>query len=115
METIIDERTQVAKRACDADEYVCNSELCCLLKVVICSVVLFSLSWCPRLIIVSGRSGSGKSTLLHALGLLDKPNTGSIEVNGVRVETRDGLAIEQEPVLTVTALEDSEIVLIDVA
>ncbi|MBV4500047.1 pirin family protein [Pseudomonas shirazensis] len=43
------------------------------------------------------------------------PAKGSIEVNGVRVETRDGLAIEQEPVLTVTALEDSEIVLIDVA
>ncbi|MBJ9975091.1 pirin family protein [Pseudomonas sp. S75] len=43
------------------------------------------------------------------------PAKGLIEVNGVRVKTRDGLAIEDEQVLRVTALEDSEIVLVDVA
>ena len=53
-ETIIDERAQVAKRECEADEFVGDSELCCLVEVVICSVVLFSLSWCPRLIVASG-------------------------------------------------------------
>jgi quercetin 2,3-dioxygenase len=39
---------------------------------------------------------------------------GSIEVNGVRLAERDGAAIEKERVLRVTALEDAEIVLVDV-
>ncbi|MNH15897.1 Quercetin 2,3-dioxygenase [compost metagenome] len=43
------------------------------------------------------------------------PAKGLIEVNGVRAEARDGVAIEDEQVLRVTALEDSEIVLVDVA
>ena len=40
---------------------------------------------------------------------------GAIEVNGVRLEPRDGAAIEDERVLTVTALNDAEIVLVDVS
>jgi hypothetical protein len=36
-------------------------------------------------------------------------------VNGVRLNARDGAAIEDEPVVKVTALEDSEIVLVDAA
>ncbi|AIR90967.1 pirin family protein [Pseudomonas cremoricolorata] len=43
------------------------------------------------------------------------PARGVIEVNGLRANARDGVAIEQESVLQVTALEDSEIVLVDVA
>jgi redox-sensitive bicupin YhaK (pirin superfamily) len=39
---------------------------------------------------------------------------GSVEVNGVRLAERDGAAIEKERVLRVTALEDAEIVLVDV-
>lgn len=31
---------------------------------------------------VMGPSGSGKSTLLHLLGLLDSPNSGSVEIEG---------------------------------
>ncbi len=34
---------------------------------------------------ITGRSGSGKSTLLYQMGLLDKPNSGSIIMNGVSV------------------------------
>lgn len=43
------------------------------------------------------------------------PAKGLVEVNGVRTGARDGLAIEREAVLTVVALEDSEVVLVDVA
>lgn len=43
------------------------------------------------------------------------PATGSIEVNGVRAEARDGLAVRDEPTLKVTALEDSEVLLVEVA
>jgi redox-sensitive bicupin YhaK (pirin superfamily) len=43
------------------------------------------------------------------------PATGSVDVNGVRIETRDGAAISDVAVLKVTALEDSEIVLVDAA
>lgn len=41
------------------------------------------------------------------------PATGRIAVNGVEANARDGLAIADEAVITVTALEDSEIVLVD--
>ncbi|MFL5267182.1 MAG: pirin family protein [Stellaceae bacterium] len=39
---------------------------------------------------------------------------GSVEVNGVRIAERDGAAIEKERVLRVSAIEDAEIVLVDV-
>ena len=39
---------------------------------------------------------------------------GSVEVNGVRLAERDGAAAERERVLRVTAVEDAEIVLVDV-
>jgi redox-sensitive bicupin YhaK (pirin superfamily) len=38
---------------------------------------------------------------------------GVLSVNGVRLETRDGAAIKDEPRLTFTALEDCEYVLVD--
>lgn len=34
-------------------------------------------------IVITGRSGSGKSTLLYLLGLLDTPNAGTVEVDGL--------------------------------
>ena len=43
------------------------------------------------------------------------PASGAIDVNGVRIEARDGAAIADEAVLTVTAIEDAEIVLVDAA
>ncbi len=48
----------------------------------------------------------------HAYLVTDK---GAVEVNGVRLEPRDGAAIKDELVLTVTALEDAEVVLVDAA
>ncbi|HEY2050420.1 MAG TPA: pirin family protein [Caulobacteraceae bacterium] len=41
------------------------------------------------------------------------PASGAIEVNGVRLDARDGAAIADEPNLTVKALDDAEIVLVD--
>ena len=43
------------------------------------------------------------------------PASGAIEVNGVRVQARDGAAVQDVDTLEVTALEDSEIVLVDAA
>ena len=43
------------------------------------------------------------------------PATGTIEINGVRIDARDGAAIADETRLTITAIEDAEIVLVDAA
>jgi redox-sensitive bicupin YhaK (pirin superfamily) len=43
------------------------------------------------------------------------PAAGAVEVNGVRLDARDGAAVKDEPVLRVTALEDAEVVLVDAA
>jgi quercetin 2,3-dioxygenase len=43
------------------------------------------------------------------------PAAGKIEINGVRVNARDGVAIRDEAQLDITALEDSELVLVDAA
>ena len=40
---------------------------------------------------------------------------GAVEVNGVRVGPRDGAAIQQEASITITALEDAEVVMVDTA
>jgi redox-sensitive bicupin YhaK (pirin superfamily) len=43
------------------------------------------------------------------------PAVGAVEVNGVRLDARDGAAVRDEPTLKVTALEDAEVVLVDAA
>ncbi|MGY3548016.1 redox-sensitive bicupin YhaK (pirin superfamily) [Bradyrhizobium sp. USDA 4472] len=43
------------------------------------------------------------------------PAAGAVEINGVRVNARDGAAIRDEGRLRITALEDSELVLVDAA
>jgi len=43
------------------------------------------------------------------------PATGKVEVNGIALDARDGAAIKDVDVLTVKALEDSELVLVDAA
>lgn len=55
----------------------------------------------------------------YPLGLLRKgylvAAKGLIEVNGISAGERDGIAISGEEVVRVTALEDSEVILVDVA
>jgi hypothetical protein len=43
------------------------------------------------------------------------PAVGVVEVNGVKLNARDGAGIKDEDVITVTALEDAELVLVDAA
>ncbi len=43
------------------------------------------------------------------------PAKGAVEVNGVRIDARDGAAIRDERAIRVTALEDAELVLVDTA
>ena len=41
------------------------------------------------------------------------PASGAVEVNGVRIDARDGAAIKDAAVVKITAIEDSELVLVD--
>ena len=43
------------------------------------------------------------------------PATGSVEVNGTRIDARDGVAIRAEPQIRIRALTDAEVVLVDSA
>src|SRR5262245_2198407 len=43
------------------------------------------------------------------------PAEGEVEVNGVSIKARDGAAIEDEAMVKITALKDSEIILVDAA
>jgi putative ABC transport system ATP-binding protein len=42
-----------------------------------------------RLTVIAGPSGSGKSTLLNLIGCVDRPDSGNIEIDGVRVGALD--------------------------
>jgi quercetin 2,3-dioxygenase len=58
----------------------------------------------------SAKYSAGKARNLYLV-----PAAGAVEVNGVRVNARDGVAIHDEARLEITALEDSELVLVDAA
>ena len=61
----------------------------------------------------AGESAQYTSTKARLLYLV--PAAGKVEVNGVNVNARDGLAISDETQIKITALEDSELVLVDAA
>ena len=68
---------------------------------------------------VAGATLKAGETTEYALGIGRHaylvPAVGSVEVNGVRLDARDGGAVSDEGVLRVTALEDAEVVLVDAA
>jgi redox-sensitive bicupin YhaK (pirin superfamily) len=41
------------------------------------------------------------------------PASGAVEINGVKIEARDGAAITDVAVVRITAIEDSEVVMVD--
>ena len=52
---------------------------------------------------------------MKAKSLAELPAMGAVEVNGVRIDARDGAAIRDEPRLQIKALEEAELVLVDAA
>jgi redox-sensitive bicupin YhaK (pirin superfamily) len=42
------------------------------------------------------------------------PSTGSVDVNGVRIHARDGAAIKDVEIVVITAIEDADVVMVDV-
>ncbi len=62
-----------------------------------------------------GRGQSATYTLDPSRHAYLVSTAGAVEVNGVRLEPRDGAAITGETALTVTALADAEVVLVDAA
>ncbi len=68
--------------------------------------------------LLAGTLRKGESTtiaLAPGRGAYLVPATGLIEVNGAPLSPRDGAAISDEASITITASEDSEIVLVDIA
>ena len=41
------------------------------------------------------------------------PASGAVTVNGVRIDARDGAALKDDAVVTITAIEDSELIMVD--
>lgn len=68
---------------------------------------------------VLGATLKAGETTTYALGKARSgylvPAAGVVEVNGVRLNARDGAGIKDEDVIIVTALEDAELVLVDAA
>ena len=51
-----------------------------------------------EVVVIFGRSGSGKSTLLRCLNFLEEPNSGVIEIGGVRMEVGPALRARREKI-----------------
>lgn len=49
-----------------------------------------------EMVAVKGPSGGGKSTLLNLLGLLDRPSSGQIQIDGSRVDNRSDRGLAEE-------------------
>ncbi|MCD6075199.1 MAG: pirin [Rhodospirillales bacterium] len=68
---------------------------------------------------VLGATLKAGESIDYALGASRKgylvPAVGAVDVNGTRIDARDGAAIEEESGVRITALEDSEIVMVDAA
>lgn len=68
---------------------------------------------------VMGATLKAGETVDYALGASRKaylvPTLGAVSVNGTRADARDGIAVQQEANLKITALEDTEVIMVDAA
>jgi redox-sensitive bicupin YhaK (pirin superfamily) len=68
---------------------------------------------------VMGATLNAGETIIHEVGegrhVYLVPATGALEANGTRLDARDGAAVPGGTTLTLTAIEDSEVVLVDAA
>ncbi|MCO6494456.1 MAG: ABC transporter ATP-binding protein [Bacteroidetes bacterium] len=48
-----------------------------------------------EIVTIVGDSGAGKTTLLHILGTLDKPDSGTLEINGERIDKLGSKALSK--------------------
>jgi quercetin 2,3-dioxygenase len=70
---------------------------------------------CARVLNARLRVGDSVEYVLHQPRLAYLvPSSGTVDVNGVTIFARDGAAIKDVDIVTITAIEDAEIVMVDV-
>jgi redox-sensitive bicupin YhaK (pirin superfamily) len=70
---------------------------------------------CARVLTASLKVGQTAEYVLRELRFAYLvPSSGVIDVNGVRIRARDGAAIKDVDLVTITAIEDADVVMVDV-
>jgi len=70
---------------------------------------------CARLLNARVRVGESIKYVLHERRLAYLvPSTGTVDVNGVRIHARDGAAIKHVDIVTITAIEDADVLMVDI-
>jgi redox-sensitive bicupin YhaK (pirin superfamily) len=70
---------------------------------------------CARVLTAKLRVGDSIEYVLRELRLAYLvPSSGTVDVNGVRIHARDGAAIKDVDIVTITAIEDADVVMVDV-
>jgi redox-sensitive bicupin YhaK (pirin superfamily) len=70
---------------------------------------------CARVLKAKLKVGETAEYMLRALRLAYLvPSSGVVDVNGMRIRARDGAAIRNVDLITVTAVEDADVVMVDV-
>jgi redox-sensitive bicupin YhaK (pirin superfamily) len=70
---------------------------------------------CARVLNAKLKAGESIEYLLRELRLAYLvPSSGAVDVNGVRIHARDGAAIKDVDLVTIRAIEDTDVVMVDV-
>jgi len=84
-------------------------------KFGVLAVALAAVTWVPAMLLLIVETLFAGNVSFVRSNLYLVPATGAVEINGLRVNARDGAAVRDESRLKITALEDSELVLVDAA